>query len=759
MQAPIHTGGRDPNNHKNGQKDGGGLGVQRLVSADGASSYPVATCGGEVVETDTTKDGPGGCGSTLTVQKPLGLDQVVVRIAGGTLVFCGLWTFMGWFAQKAWWWQLLQHLGTMKATTSLGFVCTGGAMCLQTVRGRTAVLFRRLAAVALTGAALFAMLTLLEYAAETDLCINQWLVPKSGTHAVPTPGRMSFNGAVCLLLAVCAVAMENRRGTDRAGSARNAVSAWLGACLIAVALAALAAHIQRGSVGSDWLNMAGMSVQVAVLYVYQGGVFVWLAAKRTAFRWALGRALTLEFFIGLGLLVGVAVLAHWGASILWAVAADIRRSGEFLAHVSELRARIDVLEAAAGGYVAGGASELRNFWMEDAARAPNGLRALRQQLEHIARSAPGPTGRLTGLEEAVERWAESERAAVAIRDARKSEQAQRQRFLPESVGYRERVRKELSDLDAAERQRLFYGEAYSRSTLERTFGLLPPCALLGMLVLSYGMVRLSIEMDSRERDIRQRRLAEAQIRDLNTSLESRVRERTEKLEQAVKELDAFSYSVSHDLRAPLRAIDGFSRMVIEDCAAQLSTEGRRRLEVVRAEAQRMSRLIDDLLAFSRLGRTPVHPEWIDMAALAQNVFEELVVLGPNHRTIDFKVQPLPGVTGAPAMIRQLWTNLISNALKFTRGREVSRIEVGCRPDENGNAVYYIQDNGVGFDMRHATNLFGVFQRLHSAAEFEGTGAGLALVQRIVSRHGGRVWAEAEPDKGATFFFTLPNASL
>ena len=200
-------------------------------------------------------------------------------------------------------------------------------------------------------------------------------------------------------------------------------------------------------------------------------------------------------------------------------------------------------------------------------------------------------------------------------------------------------------------------------------------------------------------------------------------------------------------------------MVIEDYAAQLHEEARRKLGVIRSEAQRMSRLIDDLLTFSRLGRAQVNSEPIDMQALARETFAELQELGGNHRKIDFKVQPLPAALGTQAMVRQVWTNLLSNALKFTRGRAVAQIEIGSSPDAEGNTVYYIKDNGVGFDMRHAGKLFGVFQRLHSDKEFEGTGAGLALVHRIVSRHGGRVWAEAEQGKGATFFFTLPTPTV
>ena len=234
-----------------------------------------------------------------------------------------------------------------------------------------------------------------------------------------------------------------------------------------------------------------------------------------------------------------------------------------------------------------------------------------------------------------------------------------------------------------------------------------------------------------------------------------MRERTAQLEAAVKELDAFPYSVSHDLRAPLRAVDGFSRMVLQDYGERLDDEGRRMLGVIRTGAQRMGRLIDDLLAFSRLGRQQIAPVPIDMHALAQAVFDELAAHEP-ERTLRLDLHPLPAARGTQAMIRQVWVNLLSNAIKFTKEREAGEIEIGARNGGDGERPYFVKDNGAGFDMRYAGKLFGVFQRLHNQQEFSGTGVGLALVQRIVQRHGGRAWAEAELENGATFYFTIPN---
>jgi signal transduction histidine kinase len=244
----------------------------------------------------------------------------------------------------------------------------------------------------------------------------------------------------------------------------------------------------------------------------------------------------------------------------------------------------------------------------------------------------------------------------------------------------------------------------------------------------------------------------SEIERVSAELEQRIGERTAQLEALNKELEAFTYSVSHDLRAPLRGMSGFARILDEDFGDRLDEDGRRYLEVIQSNAAQMGRLIDDLLRFSRLGRQPLNASNIALEPLVHDAFREATAEVPVEQ-IQLIVGRLPDCRGDANLLRQVLVNLLSNAIKFTRHVADPRVEVGAN-EQNSQVVYFVRDNGAGFDMRYANKLFGVFQRLHGHDEFPGTGVGLAVVRRIIERHGGRVWADSEPGKGATFYFTL-----
>jgi PAS domain S-box-containing protein len=259
-------------------------------------------------------------------------------------------------------------------------------------------------------------------------------------------------------------------------------------------------------------------------------------------------------------------------------------------------------------------------------------------------------------------------------------------------------------------------------------------------------------------DVTERRAAEQRVSELNASLEERVKRRTQELQAANQEMEAFSYSVSHDLRAPLRAIDGYARILAQDHADQLPVAGRQLLATVCAEAQRMGCLIDSLLKFARINRQPVQLEKTDMNAVVDTALRWCTSHAAAGLKLQTQIHALPAARCDSNLLQQVWVNLISNALKFSVRRDVIEIEIGGRRDA-AECTYFIKDNGAGFDPRYAGKLFGVFQRLHHESDFEGTGIGLALVQRLIARQGGRVWASGEIEKGATFSFTLPSAEV
>ena len=255
-------------------------------------------------------------------------------------------------------------------------------------------------------------------------------------------------------------------------------------------------------------------------------------------------------------------------------------------------------------------------------------------------------------------------------------------------------------------------------------------------------------------DITRVKNAQREITQLNLSLEEKIAKRTEELKKANEEMSAFSYSVSHDLRSPLRGIIGFSQILEEDYADKLDAEAKRITSVIKTNASKMGQLIDDLLKFSRLGKQEINNVKLDMNPMIQEIIKELLPAYPHGVNIQWETVQLPEVMADISTIRQVWTNLISNAIKYTSYVEQPIINIGSYR-QNGSIVFYIKDNGAGFEDEYKDKLFKVFQRLHSAEEFEGTGIGLALVEKIITKHHGSIWAEGKEGQGATFSFSLP----
>jgi signal transduction histidine kinase len=300
---------------------------------------------------------------------------------------------------------------------------------------------------------------------------------------------------------------------------------------------------------------------------------------------------------------------------------------------------------------------------------------------------------------------------------------------------------------------IFAADRLAEGDLSARTGITSGSTELNQLAMRFDSMAQALMNRERENEEQKQEISK-----MNAELERRVSERTERLAFMNRELEAFSYSVSHDLRAPIRHMDGFADLLQKHSGAGLDEKGARYLRLIRESSKRMGALIDDLLLFSRIGREELRHSRFSMMQLVDEV---IASLRPDFegRSIEWSIESLPDIDGDRGMFRQVWVNLIGNAIKYTKTREIAKITIGCKTEKPGEVVFFIQDNGVGFQMEYVDKLFGVFQRLHSENEFEGTGVGLANVRRIVGRHGGKTWAEAEVEKGACFYFSLNDAEI
>lgn len=478
-----------------------------------------------------------------------------------------------------------------------------------------------------------------------------------------------------------------------------------------------------------------------------------------------------------GLVLAFAVLL-FAALVLLGTATKQRESVKWVAHSHEVLDHIDHLvtylsdvENGRRGFVITGEDRYLAHFTNGQMRVEEALRTLRD----LTADNTFQTEACDELAALIQKRLEIFTHSINARRARGLDVVEQTVFIEQGQQAMEPIRQLAERMTAHETDLLAERQARQSKEVEGGLGFAVLVSLIGLLLFITLLLLIAranrrrqaaeLELTQANAELEQRvqqrtselQAANAEVLRVNAELDQRVQERTAQLEDANKELEAFSYSVSHDLRAPLRHIQGYAEMLQQATAGQLTEKSGRYLQTITKASSEMGQLIDDLLAFSRIGRAELQSSHVPLERVVQQTIQRME-LALKDRRIDWKIGSLPVVVGDPTALGQVFANLIGNAVKYTSQREVARIEIGLAGQEDGHIILFVRDNGAGFDMQYVDKLFGVFQRLHRADEFEGTGIGLATVRRVIARHGGRTWAEGAVEQGATIFFTLKPAS-
>ena len=542
----------------------------------------------------------------------------------------------------------------------------------------------------------------------------------------------------CLALIGLGLSMLVSRRPRRPSTFPFVVS--LGSFVAVSGILALFGHLAHFDREDAWSSLANIGTPTAAALIAIGGGLLVAGWRGVREQWALGKWGTSGFAIGMGLQFVLLVLTHIHAGNMAASVEGVSHTQEVRFHLSELRSSLQDLEIGSRSYLL----TSNDTYYSTFQIAQMKIKVESKVVRDLIADKPDQQRRFRAVERLIDVRVALAAQTVATHERAEFSDATDLVRSGQGTDLMGQISRQIAAMDAVESRLAEQRRTEANLASDLAFAILPSGGLLSLASLAAVMLLLNREVSAHRR-------SEAEVLALNLGLEQRVSDRTAELALANKELEAFAYSVSHDLRAPLRSIDGFSRIALTQHAGELSPETREALELVRSNAQQMGRLIDDLLVFSRLSRQPLNKVTVATVGLVRECWETLHP-ETEGRHVEFTVGPLPDCAADPGLLKLVWTNLLGNALKFTRPRDPARIEVGARREQT--PVYFVRDNGVGFKMAYAHKLFGVFQRLHRAEDFPGTGVGLATAQRIVHRHGGRIWAEAELDRGATFFFTL-----